>query len=418
MDSIKSVSPPHLLSVNTGLASPLGSCRADLVDGWLVHAAALHCGLNTTLFPGQVLIVNDGLEVSNAAWAHGVPNNSRLSTASLVQDNRIRRDLVEARGLPVPQARTFSLGRGLSEALSYAESIQYPVVLKPMLNDSTTEVISPINSPEELQDAVEYFELVPFERPDFTAASYSVTQVMTPRSAGNRRTRSSYRFMVEKYVKGLYLRLLMIDGELVSVVQAPDGPWKPDAFEWGRETHSIISVAEKIWNSYPGLAVMAADIVVTDWSAEGTARDWFLVELSERPWLYLQHTIDAGAALKHAQALLAIECPPKKSQGSRGTLPKTQAFAFTWEGVSRTQTIMNEVKQASVSVGLNGWCEVKDEVDGTLGGQWEGEPSTVALINELAVEGTLLSEAIVCADLKIVPATGAETFDIRQTGGP
>lgn len=415
MRSEDSILPVPLFHVTTQTAEPLDQCRADLVDGWLVHAAALSAGFSTTLFPGQVLLVHGDTEETPAAFAHGVPNSSRLSTASLIQDNRMRRDLISARGIPVPKGRSFALRNGLGQALSYAETIGYPVVVKPMLNDSTTEVINAVRNPEELAEAVAYFETVPTMRPDFTAASYSITQVMTPRKAGDRRTRSSYRFMVEKHHSGVYVRLLLIEGELVSVVLAPDGPWRADlAKDLTDEVHpSAWGIARQIWDAYPGLAVMAADIVLSDWQHDWDEQDWHLVELSERPWLYLQYALSAITAKDLGRCLLEVEAKSSHSNTRSDSHDTEIAVAFSWEGVSRSKEVLDDLQRVCRALVIRGWGESQDEVSGRVGGQWEGPPEAIALLNELAVAGELLPESVVCADLSPAAVSGVRTFEIR-----
>lgn len=404
------VSPRPLVSVRTGLSGPLGSCRAEFVDGWLVHSAALAEGLDTLLFPGQVLILDEARSGGHKAFAHGVPNESRLSAASFVQDNRIRRELVETRGIPVPRARAFPVRGGVADALSFAEEIGYPVVVKPMMNDSTTEVMPNITSPEQLQEAIQYLTVVPTLRPNFTAASYSITQAMTPRTAGSRRTRKSYRFMVEGQVSGAYLRLLIIEDQLVSVIYAPDGPWAVESFrDVIQEVDPWIEeLAGRISRSYPGLTVMAADVVVADWVQDAADDEWHLVELSERPWLYVQYLTEQNSGMRLGQYLLNTEL--KRTSPYKSITDENRAVSFAWEGVSQSEDVLAAVSRISSEVGLRGWCEVLDEVNGVVGGQWEGSPYAIALLNELAVAGELLPEAIVCSELRVVEETGTKGF--------
>ena len=193
------VAPAPLRPVPTGYAAPVQACPAELFDGWAMHSAALHRSMTTLLFPGQAMMAYYGDDhTTGAAFAHSVPNQTWLSSATLLQDKRVRRDVLEAAGVPVPRGRAFGLKRGLPFAREFAEEIGYPVVVKPMIGESTVEVIPAVEDERQLDHAVEYLRTVPTLRPDFTTSSYAFTQILTPKTGSSTRTRSTYRSLVEE----------------------------------------------------------------------------------------------------------------------------------------------------------------------------------------------------------------------------
>lgn len=390
------------------------SVRGDILDGWAIHAAALEHGVNTTLFPGQVLLCH-GPEGAQGAFANGVPNSSRLSTVSFTQDNHIRRELVAARDVPVPRARSFSVGSGLADALEYAEHLGYPVVLKPVLNDSTIEVIAGVTDSDDLIAAWQYYGTVPTLRSDFTAGSYSITQPMTPRKGGGTRTRRSYRILVEEQVHGQYLRLLIVDGELVSCVIAPDGPWQTYlAQEILENIHpSVRDIAQEVWAAYPGLTVMAVDVVLRDYTAEQSEGSWQLVELSERPWLFLQHQTQTETFRHSATRILQAELASSSTDMSLNSVSKEVAVSFRWEGISRPGETVEEIAALSRTAGLVGWAHVHDTIGGVITGHWQGTAPTIALLNELAVSDDLLRDSVMCARLQHEPRADFSSFSLR-----
>lgn len=400
--------PRPLSAVVTGLPDQLHTCPADLFDGWVMHDAALSCGLNTLLFPGQALMAFAGDDhTAGASFAHGVPNRTWLSTATLVQDKRIRRDVLDAAGIPVPRGRGFSLKRGLSYATAFAQEIGYPVVVKPVVGESTIEVMTGIEDERSLVQAVDYLRVVPPMRPDFTTASYAFTQILTPRTGTSTKTRGTYRFLVEEHISGQCVRILVSDGEVLSAVSTPQGPWGPidSSADLTESIHpDLRALARQVWDALPGLAVMAVDVVVDDAGAALSASNRaVVVDVSERPWLHVQHAADSGLVRAHGRAILesAYDTVPTQPTGS-----DRLAVDFRWDGLSQIDVDITRAESAAHRAGLDFAVTAQDAVSGVLSGRLAGPARTIALLTELVVAGDILTSPAMCAETR--PHTGEQ----------
>lgn len=402
-----SVSPAPMLPVATGLPAPLHECPAELYDGWIIHQAALRAGLNTLLFPGQALMAfPDSDPTGGVAFAHGVSNSTWLSSATLVQDKRMRRDVVAAAGIQVPEGRSFSLKRGMHYAKVFAESIGYPVVVKPMIGESTVEVMTGVGDEEVLTDAIGYLRQVPTIRTNFTTSSYAFTQVLTPKTSTSKKTRGTYRYLVEKQIPGEYLRLLIVDGQVLSAIHAPHGPWlsNDEARDITEDIHNDVrAFAAKVWRALPGLGVMAVDVVVDQHDESQSQDSMVLVELSERPWLHLQ-----GAVSPESPVRIGDELLKKEADNQDLKLPEPLAendnitCSFRWEGLSQVHKDIQVLTTVAAQVGVDFTVTSDDPVAGVISGRITGAVNSVALLSELVLEGDILPSPAMVAQLQPV----------------
>lgn len=401
----ETVRPAPLRAVPTGLTEPLHACPAELFDGWVMHDAALQRGMSTLLFPGQALMAYYGDDhTGGASFAHGVPNQTWLSAATLVQDKRIRRDVLAAAGIPVPRGRTFSLRRGLPFAREFAADVGYPVVVKPMVGESTVEVLSGLDDEDQLTRAVDYLRQVPPSRPDFTTSSYAFTQILTPKTGSSTRTRDTYRFLVEEHVSGQYVRLLMSEGVLLSAIHTPDGPWR--AYDGAQDVTNLLhpdvrEFAHEVWAAVPGLAVMAVDIVVDDYrSAFASDSRPVVVDVAERSWMHVQQAVSSDLVASHGQQILRASTPvPLKD--SVGASPIEADFR--WDGLSQVDVDIERAAAVSQKLGLSLSISTGDAVSGVVSGRIGGPARSIALLNELLVAGDVLTSPAMCVET--CPAT-------------
>lgn len=399
------ISPAPLHPVATGFARPMNDCPAPLFDGWMVHAAALRRSLTTLLFPGQALMAYYGNDhTSGAAFAHGVPNQTWLSSATLVQDTRIRRDVMAAAGIAVPRGRAFTLKRGLPFGREFAEEIGYPVVVKPMVGESTVEVMTGLQNDEQLVAAVKYLERVPTLRPDFTTSSFAFTQILTPKTGTSTRTRPTYRYIVEEHVTGQYVRLLLSDGELLSAIHAQNGPWR--SAEGAEDVTDILhpdlhAFAKKICAALPGLTVVAADIVVNDLRAPLSEQPQpVVVDVAERPWMQVQHAASDALPPAHARQILD-KYTPVALRDDVGTSPINATFR--WEGLSQVESDINRAAAAARAIGISMTVSASDAVNGVVSGEITGGSLEIALLNELLIEGDILVSPAMCVETRPHP---------------
>lgn len=397
--------------------SLLFDCSAELLDGWLVHASAIRHGLHTWLLPGQALMTgSDSESMGELSFAHGVPLEGQLSMATLVQDKRIRRAMLEEQDIPIPKGATFSIGRGSRDARRYASRIGYPVVVKPMVGDNTIETLSNIASLEDLRAAMRYLKVAPPFRPDHIASSYAFTAIQTPREDGSAETRESYRYLIEKELSGRYIRTLTVHDELVSAVHAPHGAWSQIADGQdllGTLHHSFEALISRVCHTFSGLSVVAVDVVVSeDPSLPLDQQNVAVVEVSERPWLQLQRThtpnrvYDLGDTILVGSAdLHGIKLHPLSAE--------PVARSLRWEGVPDETTFLNAVKTVADRLGVTGWAAMKDRVGGVACGHLEGRPEAIALLGELAIAGELEAEAVMSVESE---RRGVKEYEVFEVG--
>lgn len=373
--------------------SLLFDSSAELLDGWLVHASAIRHGLHTWLLPGQALMTgSDAEKMGELSFAHGVPLEGQLSMATLVQDKRIRRAMLEEQNIPIPKGATFSIGRGFRDARRYASRIGYPVVVKPMVGDNTIETLANIASFEDLREAIRFLKIAPPFRPHHIASSYAFTAIQAPREDGSKATRDSYRYLIEKELSGRYIRTLSVHGELVSAVHSPHGAWSQVADGkdlLGSLDHSFEALIRRVCETFSGLSVVAVDFVVSqDPTLPLNQQDVAVVEVSERPWLQLQRTQTPNRVYELADAILAGSAEHhgiKLKSISAGPV----ARSVRWEGVPHETEFLNAIKAAADRLGVTGWAAMEDRIGGVACGHLEGSPEAIALMGELAVAGEL-----------------------------
>lgn len=395
-------------------------CPAELIDGWLVHTAALQAGRGTLLFPGQALLLtHEGGALDGGSFAHGVPQQTQLSTATLVQDRRVRRAMLEQHRIRVPEGATFTIGGGTRAALGFAERRGFPVVLKPMVGDNTIETRTGIAGTEELLEGIRDLRVAPQLRPGYTTASYAFTAIHTPREEDQSRTRKNYRYLVEEQVPGHFLRFLLIDGQVVSAFSSPHGAWGLDEGQELRDAvhPTLLAHAEEVAAVFPGLAVVAVDTVLSRGAEVAREdQDVTVVDVSERPWLAMQASRDPEEALLLARRLLESTV----ARTDEGTLPQPQAevaLDVRWEGVSVMDAFLEHVHEAAIAAGLRGHAVAEDVVGGIAAGHLEGPAAAVALFNELAVAGNLTGEHLMAVDSRPAERTGTSGFAVHDAPG-
>lgn len=370
-------------------ATSMDECPPGLMDGWLIHTAAIARGLSTWLLSGQVLYVqnSDNQELS---FAHGVPEQTRLSSAVIVQDKRIRRSLLEQRGIKTPQGASFSLGKGLPGAQRYARKIGYPVVLKPMIGENSVEVMPGIRTQRDLTLGFDYYRTVPALREKFELSSYTLTTLFWPKDVGGTETRDDYRVVVEEHVSGKYLRFFLLGAKVVSCIHAPGGTWDaaPGGGDVSHELHArMLKLARRVARTFPRLWALTVDVVVEDWTQAPEEQRYSVVEVAERPWHHVRrHYIGTGVHNLADQTLQrSAEDAGYRLAPPSGTDEMT--VELRWHGVSNPKKFVAACTGRSTDRGLVGTLWVEDDVGGAVKGRLRGRPQDIALICELSVFG-------------------------------
>lgn len=369
-----------------------GSIGRGMRDGVAVHSAALAAGFSTRLLSRQVLQVYTP-EGQTTAFTHGIPQSTTLAAVTYSQDLRMRRGLLGHGGIPQPRGATFSIGRGTNAAQRYAREIGYPVVIKPALGDSTIDVKRGISNATELREAFDELLTPLRDRPGHTEAAYGITELRKPGwRKGQETVPPGYRLLLEKEIAGRYLRVLVINGEIASVVHCPDGPWgqnNTSLDDFSEFEAPITEAVIAVTNELPGLRVLSIDLVVVADSPRNKEPDPVLVvEVSERPWLEVQHRISLDLSEKLAQQILALDLPVHRFGAPKDHVETTVDF----DGVIDPPTFADTVTTYAGSHGLAVDLEVTDRALGRVGGTLSGAPHQIAEIVEILLDDGIDSQ--------------------------
>lgn len=375
------------------------SIDRGLRDGVAVHTAALAAGLDTRLLSRQVLQVYTP-EGGTTAFTHGIPQATTLAAVTYSQDLRMRRGLLGQAGIPQPRGATFSIGRARSAAKRYAGGIGYPVVIKPEIGDSTISVKRGIRNASELDLAFDELLTPLQERPGHTEAAYGITELRKPGwRKGQETVPPGYRLLVEKELTGRYLRVLVIDGQIASVLLCPEGPWSSGntpLADLAELKEPVTQIVDAVGRALPGLRVISIDLVIAADSARNKETDPILVvEVSERPWLEVQHRINPALADKLAQQVLAVGFPGRGFDTPRDQIAAKAEF----DGVIDPSAFVEAVTTNAGSCGLGANLAVTDRALGRVGGALSGSPHHIAEIVEILLDEGIDSQVAMRARL-------------------
>lgn len=362
----------------------------ELRDGYEVHRAALERGFDVRLLPRQVMEVSDPEDPSKTvAFTHGVPEGTTLAGATYTQDLRMRRAILTKAGFAVPRGATFSVGRSQSLALKFASRIGYPVVLKPAVGDNTIEVAPGLENRDELTKAIEYLYTPPSQREKFTRAAYALTELREPgRVNGKVVAPPGYRFLIEKHVQGQYLRFLVVGQEVHNILHCPGGPWaslRDQIQDVTATTHvSLKDIAVGAARAVPGLSIAAVDIIVPDFRADTTVEEAQIVELSERPWLSVQHLYSPELASGLAGAIMRSGLP----HATDATPQETISSEVLVGGAVDPAKLLEVLRVEFATLEIDGELYESDHVLGQLRGTVSGPPGNIAwMMEQLLDEG-------------------------------
>lgn len=377
------------------VASPMNTAQdpigRDLRDGYEVHRAALARGLNVRLLPRQVMEVSvPGDPKSTIGFSHGVPQTTTLAGATYAQDLRMRRAMLSKAGYTQPRGATFSVGRSRNLAHRFAERVGYPVVLKPAVGDNTIEVATNLHSARDLTNAIQYLYTPPSKRDKFTRAAYALTELREPgRVNGKVVAPPGYRFLVEKHLRGQYLRFVVIDRRVVNVLYCPDGPWATSGdhmHDVTELTHqSLKDIAVGAASAVPGLSVVALDMIVRNYERETPLKRARIVELSERPWLSVQHRFKPQLSADLGTAILNSELPAD----SECDVQMTVTAEVLIGGAVDPTVLLEVLNEKFAALGIRAELYESDHALGQIRGAVCGSPGKLAWAMEM-----LLGEGI------------------------
>lgn len=281
------------------------------LDGILTLRSLLRHGFDVSVYPRQVVTATRGTNPRSAelSFVHGLPGTTGLAPATYAQDKRMRRALLERAGIPVPKGATFTMGRGVRGAHRFANRIGFPVVVKPAVGDNVIETFAGITDDAALDRALDQLRTPPAERPGFIRAAYGLTELREPGEENGRIVvPSSYTFIVERQLLGAYLRCLVIGDEVRSVISCVGAPGDGSLSGGIEIVHKIhpgfLDIVRRAARVIDGLAVVAVDIVAPNPYDSPNGQDVGLVELTERPGLWVQSMVDPQLAARLSEEIL------------------------------------------------------------------------------------------------------------------
>lgn len=373
----------------------------SLKDGYEVLRAALEYQLSLTLLPRQVLLVGSGNPViGDTSFVHGVPQESTVAGVTYAQDKRVRRALLQRAGLTVPKGATFSIGRSAEGAVAFAEKVGYPIVVKPAMGDNTVGTMLDITDEDGLRGAIDYLHTPVDEREDFTRASYAMTELREPGyKDGKEVAPASYRFLIEKQLPGARLRLLLLNGKVRSAIWRGDETGSAEPQDVTEQLHpSINTLAARAADAVPGLRLVALDVVVPTWTEEISARQFSIVELSERAWLEVQAAVSEQLAASLADDML-VSGMRSQLVGQRVEEISTRVHI---DGAVAPQRFADAFAQQAQRFGVQASLSVSDPGLGYIAGDVSGSARAIAWLLEQSLDEGIDGEKAMLAEVNIV----------------
>lgn len=355
-----------------------------LRDGAEVHKAALRSGLNTRLLPRQVLQVFN--KQSATSFTHGIPQASTLAGVTFTQDLRMRRGLLGKAGVLQPRGATFSIGKKRNPIRKFARQLGYPVVIKPALGDSTIDVFRGIRSSKGLDRALNKLMVPPDKRPGSTKAAYGITELRAPgRYKGRPTVPPGYRVLVEEQLSGRYLRILVLGGCPINAIALGQDPWGDGTQSILLEElpKSVLETVEKVVTALPGLHVLNIDLVVSEGSRRtdhsGAVR---VVDVSERPWLEVQHRLEPELCERLADQILQASI----DLGDHSKAEPIQNSMVHFKGIVAPDDFCRIVPIYATGRGVCTNLQVTSLAKGEVHGTMEGTSHAIAELLEILVD--------------------------------
>lgn len=350
------------------------------LDGVLALQVLLTQGLEVSVYPRQVLVARTD-EGARATFAHGVPDTTILTSAMTAQNKRMRRALMERRGVPVPKGANFSIGRGTSLARKFAKSLGYPVVVKPGKGDVGFYNFTRVNNVHDLKNAIANMKIPVHERTGVFRASYTPMELGTPGVENGKKTvPASYRFLVEERVSGHLLRFLVLGDSVIAVIECDGSPIDGTLTEVRDVTSSVhpdlIEAVQMAAQTIPGLALQSIDVVARDFERPLQRKDYWVVGQSERPLLWAYERLSRELALDLSHQIIASTIP------ALGPLPVSSLDSIeadiSLHSLPSAEAAGRALPGIAESVGLQWSAESLSQLEGELVGRLSGSTRAIA----------------------------------------
>lgn len=203
--------PPAVLSPEGHSANEFDSRDYYRIPGVtagsiVLLASAMGHGLDTLRTGRKEL----GIDIGQDRYLHfrGIrPESSSRIQVPYTENKQLAREYLERSGAPIPIGRAFSVN-AVEDAVAYAETLGYPVVVKPLAGYGGKGVVSGITEEDGVRWAIG--QLRPHQDPH----DYPDGDPNDGTGGG-----TAARCIVEKHIEGHDYRILAAHGEVVSIVQ-------------------------------------------------------------------------------------------------------------------------------------------------------------------------------------------------------
>ena len=377
------------------------SLKPSLLDGYLVLCAALARGCDLLLLPRQVLLAAPiGEEVGLLSFVNGVPQSSTVAAVTHAHDKRLRRVLLNRAGLPTPPGITFS-SRGKKQLQQFVLRQGYPLVLKQAIGENPAVKVDNISNERELLVAISQMRLRTEEQlspvRSLVASAYAEDISSVADESGVHIASPGTRLLLEKRVRGCYIRCLVLGNRLVAAVEL-NGNGPSRCADRTNSLHSgFKDLAVQAASVIPGLTVAAIDFVVEDPSGDPCIQTHYIVELCERPQLASFRQADPALGIQLADALLVYEA-------DRSSIPLQNpvehvAVRMRAESLWEPDALLPRFRETCQGLGLSGAIELTDPLEGIVEARVQGKSDAVALILEALSSGIHFGQRAMAIDI-------------------
>ena len=333
---------------------------SELMDGYLVHCAALARRLDTLLLPRQILLAAPaGERVGALSFVHGVPQASTVAGVTHAQDKRLRRTLLNIKGLPTPPGITFS-SRGSKSLQKFISRHGYPFVLKEAIGENPSSKIDIFNE-RELLAALSRMRLRSQDQlspaRSLVTSAYAENMLnLDEDEVGNRVVPPHARLLIEKRISGRYVRCLVCGEEVLTAIEIDNTPSEKRVAVLDRLHPDLRTVVLRAASAIPGLSVASVDLVLEDPVQSPGNQACYVVEICERPRLdtYMEASPHVGAIAADKLVLYQAERSAIQLQSPTDLI----AIRMRAESLSEPKVLLPLFRDACNSLRLAGFIRL------------------------------------------------------------
>jgi hypothetical protein len=371
-------------------------------EGLLIHLSRLPVSERCLLLPRQLayyydhapLVMGESEPVRPAGFVCGVSGRNELPAVNYCQDQRAWRASLQRRGIKVVTGASFS-GRSHSDHLRYARRIGFPVSLKPVIRNTLhEEIVRDIRSRAELDFLFRRIrEVRKNKASDLAASPYAMTRLSEDHidEHGDQHLPLSVRYVVERQMQGIRLRLLVADGKVVAALYRSDdkAAWK--VCESLHE--SYLALGQKIASAMQGMAFLRVDLVVDDPAVEASHENQCVIELSEHLECHQLYHDVPEVAQRLLRQVAEIESPVDHDV--------SLALRVVLSGISRGERLEQELTTTAERLGLSLKLERLDPVTGRVMFEIEGALWACCALTWIYANGLGIQEVPTSVDCRI-----------------